>query len=223
MSETLKTVLDKYIESQNKVVFRENAVPEDKDGYVDAIKKSLTDKIYDEIRAEVRDEALADASKIIEEKAGLKRIDEFKKLAINGVIVAFFVGLLVNQSTDIIGYWKGSFQASNIWITVGIAVALLVICIIIFAYMFISELIKMLRKDKMRQIEVGKKYKHFKNKEYLILAIATHSETGEKYVVYKALYGKQEIYVRPYNMFISEVDHKKYPDIVQKYRFELIN
>ena len=43
MSETLKTVLDKYIESQNKVVFRENAVPEDKDGYVDAIKKSLTD------------------------------------------------------------------------------------------------------------------------------------------------------------------------------------
>ena len=75
----------------------------------------------------------------------------------------------------------------------------------------------------MRQIEVGKKYKHFKNKEYLILAIATHSETGEKYVVYKALYGKQEIYVRPYNMFISEVDHKKYPNIVQKYRFELIN
>ena len=71
-----------------------------------------------------------------------------KNLAINGVIVAFFVGLLVNQSTDIIGYWKGSFQASNIWITVGIAVALLVICIIIFAYMFISELIKMLRKDK---------------------------------------------------------------------------
>ena len=102
MSETLKTVLDKYIESQNKVVFRENAVPEDKDGYVDAIKQSLTDKIYDEIRAEVRDEALADASKIIEEKAGLKRIDEFKKLAINGVIVAFFVGLLVNQSTEAI-------------------------------------------------------------------------------------------------------------------------
>ena len=148
MSETLKTVIDKYIESQDKVVFRENAVQEDKDGYVDAIKKSLTDKIYNEIRVEVRDEALADASKIIEEKAGLKRIEELKKLAINGVIVAFFVGLLVNQSTDIIGYLKGSFQSSNIWITVKIAVALLVICIIIFAYMFISELIKMLRKDK---------------------------------------------------------------------------
>ena len=148
MSETLKIVIDKYIESQNKVVFRDNAVPEDKEGYVDAIKKNLTDKIYNEIRKEVRDEALADASKIIEEKAGLKRIEEFKKLAINGLIVAFFVGLLVNQSTDIIGYIKGSFLTSNIWLTVQIAVALLVICIIIFAWMFISELIKMLRKDK---------------------------------------------------------------------------
>lgn len=45
----------------------------------------------------------------------------------------------------------------------------------------------------MRQIKVGKRYRHFKNKEYLIIAIATHSETGEKYVVYEALYGKHEI------------------------------
>lgn len=74
----------------------------------------------------------------------------------------------------------------------------------------------------MQEIIPGRRYRHFKNKEYRVLHIATHSETEEKYVVYQALYGIQEIYVRPYDMFASEVDHEKYPNVQQVYRFELV-
>ena len=71
------------------------------------------------------------------------------------------------------------------------------------------------------EIIVGRVYKHFKGNLYLVEDIVIHSETKEKYVLYRALYGQGVRYIRPYEMFASKVDKNKYPNVEQEYRFEL--
>ena len=73
----------------------------------------------------------------------------------------------------------------------------------------------------MRELKINGIYKHFKGDNYLVTDIATNSETKEKYVVYRRLYGDGSLWIRPMDMFLSEVDHIKYPNVKQKYRFEL--
>ena len=70
---------------------------------------------------------------------------------------------------------------------------------------------------------VGCRYRHFKGAIYIVTDIAVHSETEEIFVVYKSFDRPFLTWVRPIDMFISEVDREKYPDVEQRMRFERID
>ena len=74
----------------------------------------------------------------------------------------------------------------------------------------------------MRELKINGIYKHFKGDRYIVEDVAIDSETKEKFVVYRALYGEHLLYIRPVEMFLSEMDREKYPNVKQKYRMELI-
>ncbi len=69
----------------------------------------------------------------------------------------------------------------------------------------------------MRKIKIGAIYRHFKGDYVYVIGISKHSESLEDLVIYNH---NNKLWVRPVDMFLSEVDHEKYPDIKQKYRFE---
>lgn len=75
----------------------------------------------------------------------------------------------------------------------------------------------------MRELKIHGIYRHFKGKCYIVEDTANDSETGRTMVVYRHLYGDKTLCVREIGMFLSEVDHEKYPEVTQKYRFEEID
>ena len=73
----------------------------------------------------------------------------------------------------------------------------------------------------MRELQIGRVYRHFKGDYYLVEGVANDSETGAPFVIYRKLYGAGGLCLRPLEMFLSKVEKEKYPDCPQEYRFEL--
>ena len=63
---------------------------------------------------------------------------------------------------------------------------------------------------------IGKRFRHFKGNVYVVTNVAVHSETEELVVIYESEENKNLVWVRPLEMFLSEVDKEKYPNINQK-------
>lgn len=77
--------------------------------------------------------------------------------------------------------------------------------------------------EKLREDMVGRRYRHFKGRTYIVKDIAVHTESDEVMVIYKCFSDPLVTWCRPLSMFISDVDRKKYPDAKQKKRFELLS
>ena len=76
--------------------------------------------------------------------------------------------------------------------------------------------------EEKREVKIHGIYKHFKNNYYIVKDVAYHSETQEEYVVYRRLYGDNSLWIREKTQFLSLVDRVKYPEVQQKWRFELV-
>lgn len=77
--------------------------------------------------------------------------------------------------------------------------------------------------EKLREDMVGKRYKHFKGRIYIVTDLAVHTESDEIMVIYKCFVDPLVTWCRPLSMFMSDVDRTKYPDVKQKKRFELLS
>lgn len=69
----------------------------------------------------------------------------------------------------------------------------------------------------------GRIYKHFKGNLYKVLAVAVHTESEEKLVVYQSVDNPDRVFARPLEMFMSDIDRFRYPLIRAKYRFTLVS
>ncbi len=69
----------------------------------------------------------------------------------------------------------------------------------------------------------GQIYKHFKGNLYEVLAVAVHTESEEKLVVYQSVDNPDRVFARPLEMFMSDIDRFRYPLIRAKYRFTLVS
>lgn len=135
MSVTLDKIVSYYVKKVGT-----NSLQQGDEGHLllEAAERKIRESIEEEIKAEARQEIIEDANKEIEKIKNEKRIRELKEIIWSGFLVAFIVGLLVNQITEIIGYFKGTqnMVISTYWISL----VLFFICVIAFIVMFINRI-----------------------------------------------------------------------------------
>lgn len=142
----LDKVLDALMKSKTDII-RDSVSKEEQEDLIEALRERTKNRIIQEIKAEYKAEVLKEVDFEIQQQANAKKISELKSLMWNGFVLAFVVGLVVNQVTDVIGYYKGSVSLSVIWPTNIIIAVLLSICLAFYFYGFIKSALSIINKE----------------------------------------------------------------------------
>lgn len=148
MSETLEKLLNNFIESKHSEI-KENT---EKDEYMEymttAVKEKMRAAVVEEIRREIEPEIVEKVKKDNEIEEQKRKVKELQEVLWSGFIIAFIVGLLVNQVTDIISFLKGASGIESISSTIWICIGLLAVCIIAYGWLFITKVLEFIRELK---------------------------------------------------------------------------
>lgn len=130
----LDQVLDMVMKSIEAKLPEENRAE-----LIGALREKKRKQIIDEIRSQYKDELMKEAETELQKENNRQKIKELKELLWSGFVLAFIVGLAVNQVTDMIGYWKGTVTLESIWPTVVITGCLCVACLAAYFYSFVKN------------------------------------------------------------------------------------
>lgn len=156
MSE-LDKVLDVIMRDKSEIIIKE-APAEDKEEFTALLRENKKKKIIEEIKEAYKQELIREADIEIKKELNRQKIKELKSLMWSGFLLAFIVGLAVNQATDIIGYFKGPVSDDDIWITIVITAMLCMICLGAYVYSFLKNVIDLfddIKKEKAEDISKG--------------------------------------------------------------------
>lgn len=139
----LDKILDAVMKSKAEIIQSE-APTEAKEEFITALREKKKQEIIEEIKKEYKDELTKEINTEIKNEKNRQKINDLQSLMWSGFLLAFVVGLAVNQTTDIIGYFKGIVTIDNIVPAVLITVILCVTCIAAYFYTFIKNVLSLI-------------------------------------------------------------------------------
>lgn len=148
----LDRVLDALVKSKEELIKKE-ASEEERNELIASLREQRKKKIIEEIREEYKEELMQEVDMEAQKESNRQKIEELRSLMWSGFLLAFVVGLAVNQATDIIGYYKGTITVDHIEPTILLTLVLCVICIAAYLYSFCKNAVSLfdeLKKDKKK-------------------------------------------------------------------------